>query len=424
MRADRHTGAARLAAVLMLLSSGATQARAQAEILVSPEGPVTRIADAVRLANPGDRIRVAAGVYREPTIRIDKALTLVGDGWPVIDGEGARELLHITADDVSVRGLVFRNVGVSFREDRAAVRVTEAARCEIDGNRFTEAFFGIYLAKARDCRITNNVLRGTRASQTFSANGIHLWYSSGVTIADNEVAGHRDGIYLEFSHRITVERNRSTGNRRYGLHFMYSDDCAYRHNEFSGNDAGVAVMFAARVDISDNVFSASRGGATYGLLLKDITDARLVGNVFTDNTTALLMDNTTRLHAQRNRFERNGWAVRLGASAQETRFERNIFIGNTFDVATNSSRTAATFSGNYWDRYAGYDLDRDGVGDVPHRPVRLFAVIADRFEPAIVLLNSLFVHLLDTAERIFPSLTPSTLMDAQPAVRPAAERAE
>jgi nitrous oxidase accessory protein len=418
MAADSLTRMARLATLLALAASGAGVARAQSEILVSPHGAVTHIADAVRLATPGDRIRIAAGVYREPTIIIDKPLSLVGEGWPVIDGEGARELLHITADDVDVRGLVFRNVGTSFREDRSAVRVTEAARCTIEDNRFDHAFFGIYLAKVRDCRIAGNVLRGTSASQTFSANGIHLWYSSDVTIAGNDVAGHRDGIYLEFSHRITVERNRSTGNRRYGLHFMYSDDCVYRHNEFSRNDAGVAVMYAARVEITDNAFSHSRGGATYGLLLKDISDVRLEGNRFIDNTTALLVDNTTRLLAQRNRYERNGWAVRLGASAQDTRFERNVFSGNTFDVATNSTRATATFVGNYWDRYAGYDLDRNGVGDVPHRPVGLFAVVTERFEPSIVLLGSLFVQLLEAAERLFPSLTPVSLFDASPAMRP------
>jgi nitrous oxidase accessory protein len=418
MATDGRVRLARLATMLVLVASGAGVARAQSEILVSPAGPVTRIADAVRAAEPGDRIRIAAGVYREPTIVVDKRLTLVGDGWPVIDGEGARALLHITADDVEVRGLVFRNVGTSFREDRSAVRVTEAARCTIADNRFIDAFFGIYLAKARDCRIANNVLRGTGASQTFGANGIHLWYSSDVTIADNDVFGHRDGIYLEFSHRVAVERNRSTGNRRYGLHFMYSDDCVYRGNEFSDNDAGVAVMYAARVEIADNVFSESRGSATYGLLLKDISDVRLERNRFFDNTTALLVDNTTRLFAVRNRFDRNGWAIRLGASAQETRFEGNVFTGNTFDVSTNSTRTAATFDGNYWDRYAGYDLDRDGVGDVPHRPVRLFAVITERFEPSIVLLGSLFVQLLEAAERLFPSLTPVSLFDASPAMRP------
>lgn len=407
----------RLASAAVLLTFLPVSLHSQREIVVSAGGPITRITDAVAAAAAGDRIRVMPGLYREPTIVLARSVTVVGEGWPILDGEGARELIRITADDVSVSGLVLRNTGASFREDRAALRVSEAARCAVVGNRIEDAFFGIYLAKATDCRIANNVLRSSGTGQTSTANGIHLWSSSGSTIEANTVTGHRDGIYLEFSSDVNVERNRSTDNHRYGLHFMFSNDCAYRGNEFARNDAGVAVMYAARIAMLGNRFADTRGGAAYGLLLKDITDARLENNQFSDNTTALLIDGTTRLRADGNRFTKNGWAIRLDASAQDSRFTNNAFSGNTFDVATNSAHTAAVFRANFWDRYAGYDLDRDGTGDVPHRPVRLFAVVADRFEPSIVLLGSLFVGLLEAAERMFPSLTPTSLVDEAPVMR-------
>ena len=38
-------------------------------------------------------------------------------------------------------------------------------------------------------------------------------------------------------------------------------------------------------------------------------------------------------------------------------------------------------------------------------------------EPSIILLRSLFIDLLDAAERVLPSLTPETLVDASPALR-------
>ena len=410
----------RCLAILALLVSGLTEAAAQAEIIVAPDGAVRVIGDAVRTARPGDRIVVRPGTYREPTIVIDKPLELVGEGWPVLDGEQEREIIAIRADDVTVRGLRLRNVGPSFREDRAAIRITGASGCTIENNQVDSTFFAIYLGNTTDCRIAHNVLRAVDPRQTTSGNGIHLWSSSRVTIVDNEITGHRDGIYLEFSKAVEVHGNRSTGNHRYGLHFMFSDDCTYRDNHFAGNGAGVAVMYASRIRMAGNTFDDSRGDAAYGLLLKDITDATLERNRFTRNTTALLAEGTTRLMASRNRFENNGWALRLDASAQDSRFLRNEFIGNTFDVATNSAHTAAEFTGNYWDRYAGYDLDRDGVGDVPHRPVRLFAVVAARFEPTLVLLRSFFVDLMESAERLFPSLTPTTLLDRAPAMRPLA----
>jgi nitrous oxidase accessory protein len=74
--------------------------------------------------------------------------------------------------------------------------------------------------------------------------------------------------------------------------------------------------------------------------------------------------------------------------------------------------------GNYWDAYRGYDLRRDGYGDVPFRPVRLFSVLVERNAPALILLRSTFVALLDAAERVIPALTPDALADARPAMRP------
>jgi nitrous oxidase accessory protein len=120
-----------------------------------------------------------------------------------------------------------------------------------------------------------------------------------------------------------------------------------------------------------------------------------------------------------NRFESNGWAVRVMASSTDNLFTRNDFLRNSFDVATNSHRGTSTFVSNYWDGYHGYDLDRDGTGDVAHHPVRLFALLVEENGPLLILMRSAFVEMLDAAERAIPLLTPETLVDASPSMRPA-----
>jgi nitrous oxidase accessory protein len=55
---------------------------------------------------------------------------------------------------------------------------------------------------------------------------------------------------------------------------------------------------------------------------------------------------------------------------------------------------------------------------VPHRPVRLFSMLVAQNQPALILLRSAFVSLLDAAERVLPALTPETLADARPAMKP------
>lgn len=396
---------------------------APALVVVSPDGPVRTIAEGVAQVRSGGRVLVRAGHYREPLVVIDRPLLLEGEGWPVVDGEGAHELVRIRADGVTVRGFRFTRVGASMVEDRAAVRVVDATGCAIEGNRFEDTFFGVYLQQVAGCLVADNVFAGVDRSslEAFTGNAIHLWSTRDVEIARNRISGHRDGIYFEFVRQALVTDNVSEGNRRYGLHFMFSDSCRYEGNTFRHNGAGVAVMYTNTVTMVRNEFVDNRGSAAYGLLLKEIADPVLLDNRFARNTVGLMADGATRLVAERNVFADNGWAVRLLASVQDGVFRSNDFSGNTFTVGTNSgSGSSAVFEGNWFDDYRGYDLDRDGRGDVPHRPVRLFSVLVARYEPALVLQGSVFVRLLDAAERALPALTPETLVDRSPVMRPVA----
>lgn len=386
-------------------------------IVVSPQAGVHSISAAIRLARAGSVIRVEPGVYREEMIVVDKPVQIIGDRSPVLDGQGSHQIMSIVADDVTVRGLVFRNVGASYVEDRAAIKVTKARRCTIADNRVENGFFGIYLAAVTDCQIIGNTLIGAAKTDGASGNGIHLWTSTRITIEGNQIRGHRDGIYFEFVHESVVRGNTSEHNLRYGLHFMYSDDCQYLDNTFRTNGAGVAVMYTKRVVMRGNGFDANWGPAAYGLLLKEVYDVELEHNRFRRNTVGLVADGANRIQATRNDFENNGWALKLMASTGDGHFLHNNFVGNSFDVAANSRESSNEFAGNYWDAYRGYDLDHDGVGDVPFHPVRLFSLLVQSNESSLILLRSLFVSLLDAAERTLPTLTPDAVIDRAPAMR-------
>lgn len=392
----------------------------QQPLVVSPDGPYRSIGAAIAAAPVGALITVRAGTYREPTVRIDRTVTVRGEPGAILDGEGQRELMVIIAPGVTVSGLAFRNTGSAYSEDRAALRALEAVDCRIVANTFDNTFFAIYLQGARDCEVIGNRLRGEIGREGGTGNGIHAWSANGLVVRDNEVRGHRDGIYLEFSRHMVVERNISEANRRYGLHFMYSDSSRYTGNTFRANGTGVAVMYTTNVLMHDNRFLDNRGPASYGLLLKEVRDAELVGNRFRDNTTALVADGADRVRAHGNRFDRNGRAIRLLASTADGSFTDNHFEGNTFDVIVNSRRIVADFRNNYWDRYRGWDLDRDGVGDVAHHPVRLFGLLVERSPVTMLLDRALVVRLIDAAERTVPALTPRELKDPAPRMRPPA----
>jgi nitrous oxidase accessory protein len=87
-------------------------------------------------------------------------------------------------------------------------------------------------------------------------------------------------------------------------------------------------------------------------------------------------------------------------------------------VATNGHLVLNSFDSNYWDKYEGYDLNRDGIGDIPYRPVSLYAVVVEQMPYGLMLMRSFMVYLMDRAEKIIPSLTPEQLMDEKPQMHP------
>jgi nitrous oxidase accessory protein len=386
---------------------------------VGRRGSHATLRAALASAAEGDTIRVRAGRHRTGQVRITRGITLIGEAGAVIENDGDAGLLHITADGVIVRGLVLRGSRPSHVRDHAAILVEDAGGCVIEANRFEDNFFGIYLARTSGCRVAGNELGASGARESSSGNGIHLWNTADAVVEGNVIRGHRDGIYLEHVTGTRLTGNVSEDNLRYGLHFMFSSGNEYVHNAFRRNRAGVAVMYSKDVVVRENTFEDNWGAAAYGLLIKDIYDSTISDNTFRRNTVGISSEGSTRVDVRGNRFVRNGWAVRLLASSQENRFTGNDFVENAFDVTTNSRQNYNTFSGNYWSRYTGYDLAGDGVGDVPHRPVRLFALLVQRSPAALVLLRSAFLDVLEVAERVAPVLTPETLVDERPLMKEA-----
>jgi nitrous oxidase accessory protein len=389
------------------------------ELRVGAGAQYATLAAALQDARDGDVVRVLAGTYAESGLELDHSIALVGEPGAVIDNAGTGGLLRITADDVVVRGLILRGTPSSHVHDHAAVLVEGGNGCVIEDNRFEDNYFAIYLARSRGCRVARNVITASADRESSAGNGIHLWNTAEAEIGDNVIRGHRDGIYLEHVSGTLLRHNTSEDNLRYGLHFMFSNGNRYIGNAFRRNGAGVAVMYSNDVEVRGNVFEDNWGPTSYGLLLKDIYDSVIADNAFIRNTVALSSEGSTRVEVRGNRFVRNGWAARVMANSQENTFRGNDFIDNTFDVTTNSRHNYNTFDGNYWSRYTGYDLAGDGVGDVPHRPVRLFSLLVQRTPAALVLLRSAFVDVLEVAERVAPVLTPETLVDSNPLMREA-----
>jgi nitrous oxidase accessory protein len=391
------------------------------EIIVSKTGTITTIHKAIELAEDFDIILIKSGHYAEGNIIINKMVKIIGEDYPIIDGKGDGEVFTITVDSVTISGLTIANSGISYLEENAGIRLEKVRNCSITNNKLINNFFAIYLAQSAECNISDNFIKGEKKRETNSGNGIHLWYSKNITIENNTISNHRDGIYFEFVRNGTIKNNYSKNNLRYGLHFMFSDTCEYVNNTFENNGAGVAVMYTKNVIMKKNQFISNWGSASYGILLKDISDSKIESNEFIENSTALYMEGCNRITIEHNNLINNGWAVKLMANSMDNYFYENNFIANSFDVSTNSLSNSLSnfneFERNYWSEYNGYDLNKDGFGDVPFRPVTMFSMMVQDQPTSLILLHSLFISILNVAESIIPAITPEALTDAKPRMR-------
>jgi nitrous oxidase accessory protein len=372
---------------------------------------------ALNKANSGDTLYVHKGLYKEHDILVKKKLTIIGKDCPIVDGDNKNQLFVIAADSVWLQGFCVQHTGRSSMTDMAGIRLQNASYITVIGNKLLNNTYGIYLQNCKNCFILNNTIQANSKDELNSGNGIHAWKSEHLSIKNNYVSGHRDGIYFEFVTESQIINNVSTKNVRYGLHFMFSHRDTYDQNKFMDNGSGVAVMYSKGVIMTNNIFYHNWGDAAYAILLKEIEDSKIEHNVFTKNTVGLYLEGTSRIQIMFNTFKENGWAIKVQASCSDNNFERNNFIANSFDVATNGTMMLNTFKQNYWDKYDGYDLNRNKIGDVPYYPVSIYAVLTEHIPTTMILYRSFLTDIMDQVEKVMPSIIPDQLKDDNPMMK-------
>ena len=381
---------------------------------------IIRPGDSMKLqvlnSHPNDTLLVQKGEYRTENIEIKHTLVILGVDYPVLISESGDEILTILADSVLIHGMEFRGVKTNYLKEVAAIHVNRGKHALLSNNRIIDCFFGIYLERANHAKVIGNVILGTATVESASGNAIHAWYCENLIIKENEVRGHRDGIYFEFVHHSTISKNHSEKNTRYGLHFMFSNEDAYIDNVFINNGVGVAVMFSNGIAMKRNIFKENWGRSSYGLLLKEIRDGVIEENQFIYNTIGVYVEGSSRIVYQNNNFVRNGCSMTISGGCERNDIIRNNFINNHLDFEIHGSISGNLIDGNHWSGYTGYDLDRDGVGDVPYYPVKLFSHVLSQVPEAIVLMRSLLVDLINYAESVSPVFTPLEVFDNHPSM--------
>jgi nitrous oxidase accessory protein len=417
----RSAARALLAAMLGALTVAGPAAAAVVE---APARPGTAAA-AIAAARPGDTVILLKGTHPGP-LRIDRAIALRGEDGAVVDGGGRGTVIRVVAPGASIADLTIQGGGRSVEAADAAIHVFGSHGVALRGLRIRDVLYGIYAERSESLSVSRCTLTGRAVPlQEFGdGNGIHLWYSSDARLDGNAIDHFEDGIYLSFA-----DRTRATGNRlrdcgRYGLHTMYCQAMQLVGNLFTRNVAGCAIMFTDHLLARHNSIVRNRGPRTYGFLLRDCSGGVFEGNQLIDNTVAMFLDGSNRNRIRENLFQDNGWGILLFSSCARNEMSGNTFLHNDYPIALDMRHSNNRFDdgrrGNYWSENAPYDLDGNGIADVPYSPVTAFAFISKQHPDLCLLAKSPAVAAITVAERVFPALRPSGAVDHYPLVAPPA----
>lgn len=390
-------------------------------VVVAAFSQTNDLQERIQIAQPGDTLVVVSGVFTGNLV-LDKRLIILGVERPVIRGEGRGSCVTILADSCVVSGFVIERSGNDLMAEDAGILV-KSDHNRIAQNELRDILFGIYLLEADENEIVDNLVVGRKEIDYGSrGSGIHIWNSHRNVFRGNSIMHARDGFYIQYANHTLIEQSKVSGTR-YGLHYMYADSNAFRFNTFTENIAGAAIMYSKEITFRHNIFAHNRGFASYGILFQDCKGIVADSNIIVDNAVGLFFEASSGNRIAHNIIAQNDLALQIFQNSAGNIFFENNFIDNLSPLSIVGKRTESHWSwqgrGNYWSSYDGYDVDGDGIGDVPMNIQNAFNYLEGRSPNLRLYLYSPASQALAAATRAFPIIKINEELDPAPLIRPA-----
>lgn len=407
--------------LVMLMLLACVEPAIRADVLTVGKMPAdfSSIQKAVNAARAGDTIQIQPGTYHEQIV-LDRQLTLAGTGKPLVRGTGKGSVIEVQADGCVITGLRIENSGGDLTREDSGILIRSQGN-QISDNELRDILFGIYLYHSHHNTIRNNVIAGRQNLETGSRGaGLHIWNSAENIVEDNSITETRDGMYFQYAPGNRVHRNR-VFKVRYGLHYMYADDNEFTDNSFTGNVAGAAMMYSKGIRFRRNAFAHNRGFSSFGILFQDCEGIEAENNYIIDNAVGIFMEAVRDSRFHHNVIAENDLALHIFSSSDRNLFTQNNFIENLSPLhligRQSTTRWQENGQGNFWSDYDGYDLNEDGIGDVPHKVQNVFEYLEGNFPRLRLFLSSAAAQSLATAEKTFPVIKGSEETDAAPLMK-------
>ncbi|MBI2236443.1 MAG: nitrous oxide reductase family maturation protein NosD [Magnetospirillum sp.] len=369
-------------------------------------------------APAGGEVVPAPGLYHGRLV-IEKPIILDGRGKVTIDADGEGSVIWLKTGNATVKNLRLANTGHDHNAEDAGIQV-RGNNNVLKDNVIEDCLFGIDMEQSNGNVVRRNHITSKKLELGMRGDSLKLWYSNNNIVEENEVHDSRDFV-LWYSKNNQVRRNISTGGR-YGLHFMFAADNVIENNKFFDNSVGLSLMYNEGDVIRNNYIAKSTGATGTCISLKEASRIVIENNDIVYCALGIGLDVSpfqpdTENRITSNRISYNDIAIAFLNDWRDNVFKDNVMKGNITEVVVFGGGSARrnSWDGNQWEDYEGFDRNRDGVGDTPHRVYGYAGRVWMDVPNTRFFKGTPLLEVLDFLDRLAPFSEPVLLLeDAHP----------
>ena len=342
-------------------------------IIVGSGQSYIKIQDAINASNPGDTIRIWAGIYYENLI-INKTINLIGNGTTttIINGMNKKDVINISANWVNITRLAISYSGnqTSGLNLDAGIEIYHSKYVHLYDINCSLNYYGIFLNYSDENFIEENTI-------SWNEYGIGLFRSNFNTIKNNICNyNSENGIIVAWnSNSNIINNNTCDNNTDKGIDIIVSSSNSLINNSCNFNKGfGIYVDMSSSNNISNNICNNNKH---YGIVLMVSQQNIIKLNNFSKNKNGIyLISNSNNNLLFKNIISYNtNKGLMIEFPANNNYFYHNNIISNNQQAIDNGNNYwSFEKEGNYWSDYIGLDNgidDRiigDGIGDtnIPH----------------------------------------------------------
>jgi len=373
--------------------------------------------EAIDSASPYSTLKLPSGIYIG-NITIGKPLTIIGKNKDVtIQGSGVGSVITITSSHVTLKNLTITGSGSRMDRIDSAISIKNATQCEVNNCKIINSLYGIDMDMVSESIIANNYITSKDLDISLRGNALKMYYSDNNLIQNNAIENSRD-VTLNYSN-ANLFKNNIFKNNRFATHISLSHNNFFDSNTYLYNSVSIMVMGAKNTMVFYNTIKSSKGAAGIGVVINGVSNFRFEHNILKYNAKGIYVDGQEKTKGMKryishNEISYNGEAIHFHAYIKDNTITNNKIFGNIDDVVKDvegNFSPSNIVEYNYWDRYAGFDRNRDNIGDSPHQIYQYADQLWHYNNKVKFFYGSPIMSLMNFLANLAPFIEPNLLLE-------------